>query len=244
MMKDSEADVRRRWSELERRWLSEARAEEPPPRWCAGFERALGIAPGAAVTPAAPRVEAAASAGKGASGTVVASLAALGVGGAIGLVLLLTRAAPPAAPDAKVTPESAAAVTAAQPAPGPSQGVSGEMHARHPRPALRDEIFPASTVRRGGSGHEIAGEALALCDRYRMRHPRAACCCPKRSPCASRRSIAVAAITNERARSPAHSSPSTRRARSPRAPRPPRGAATRVTPPGPPERYRLTGRRC
>ncbi len=104
-------------SELERRWLSEARAEEPPPEVVRRIERALGIAPGAAVTPAAPRVEAAASAGKGASGTVVASLAALGVGGAIGLVLLLTRAAPPAAPDAKVTPESAAAVTAAQPAP-------------------------------------------------------------------------------------------------------------------------------
>ena len=101
----SEADVRRRWKRAERRWLSEARAEEPPPEVVRRIERALGIAPGAATTPVVPRVQAAASAGKGA---LVTSLAALGVGGAVGLVLLLSRPASPPANDAKPTPESSA----------------------------------------------------------------------------------------------------------------------------------------
>ena len=96
-MKDPKPMFEGGGTELERRWLSEARAEEPPPEVVRRIERALGIAAGPAVMPATPRVEAVASAGKGASGVVVASLAALGVGGAIGLVLLLTRAAPPPA---------------------------------------------------------------------------------------------------------------------------------------------------
>ena len=60
-------------TELERRWLSEARAEEPPPEVVRRIESALGIAPGPAVTPAAPRMEAAASAGKGARVSLRAS---------------------------------------------------------------------------------------------------------------------------------------------------------------------------
>ena len=61
-MKDPKPMFRGGGSEMERRWLSEARAEEPPPEVVRRIERALGIAPGPAVTPAAPRVEAAASA--------------------------------------------------------------------------------------------------------------------------------------------------------------------------------------
>ena len=159
-------------SELERRWLSEARAEEPPPEVVRRIERALGIAPGPAVTPAAPRVEAAASAGKGASGAVVASLAALGVGGAIGLVLLLTRAAPPPVPAAKVTPENVVAETAAQPAGVPSQAVPREIGPAPPTTgALRDEISLIDGAR-AALGAGSPAEALALLDRYRARHPR------------------------------------------------------------------------
>ena len=168
-MKDSKPMFDGGGSDLERRWLSEARAEEPPPEVVRRIERALGIAPSPVFPPAAPRVEAAASAGKGA---LMASLAALGVGGAVGLVLLLTRAAPPAPQDAKVTPESAAAVTAAQPAGVPSQGVPREIGPAPPATgALRDEISLIDGAR-AALGAGSPAEALALLDRYRARHPR------------------------------------------------------------------------
>jgi len=171
-MKDPKPMFEGGGTELERRWLSEARAEEPPPEVVRRIESALGIAPGPAVMPATPRVEAVASAGKGASGVVVASLAALGVGGAIGLVLLLTRAAPPPAQDATVTPENAAAVTAAQPARGPSQDVPGESAPAAPAVgALRDETSLIDGARAALAAGSPA-EALALLDRYRARHPR------------------------------------------------------------------------
>ena len=158
-------------SELERRWLSEARAEEPPPEVVRRIESALGIAPGPAVTPAAPRVEAAASAGKGATGAVVASLAALGVGGAIGLILLLARAAPPAAPDAKMTPEIAAAPTVAPATGDPSHGASDDSVPAAPAAgALRDEISLIDGARAALAAGSPA-DALTLLDRYRARHP-------------------------------------------------------------------------
>jgi len=168
-MKDPKPMFEGGGTELERRWLSEARTEEPPPEVVRRIERALGIAPGPAVAPAAPRVEAAASAGKGA---LVASLAALGVGGAIGLVLLLTRAAPPPAHDAKLTPESAAAPTVAPATGGPSHRASDDVApAALATGALRDEISLIDGARAALAAGSPA-EALALLDRYRARHPR------------------------------------------------------------------------
>jgi len=168
-MKDPKPMFEGGGTELERRWLSEARAEEPPPEVVRRIESALGIAPGAAVTPAAPRVEAVASAGKGASGAVVASLAALGVGGAIGLVLLLSRGAPPATDDAKVTPENIAAPAVAA---APSRDVPGEIAPAAPATgALRDEISLIDGARAALAAGSPA-EALSLLERYRARHPR------------------------------------------------------------------------
>jgi hypothetical protein len=168
-MKDPKPMFRGGGTDVERRWLSEARAEEPPPEVVRRIESALGIAPGPAVAPAAPRVEVAASAGKGA---IVASLAALGVGGAIGLVLLLTRAAPPAAHDAKVTPENPAAPAVAPGPGGPPRGASDDIAPAAPAAgALRDEISLIDGARAALAAGSPA-EALTLLDRYRVRHPR------------------------------------------------------------------------
>src|SRR4249919_921953 len=96
-------------TDFERRWLSAARAEEPPPELVNRIERALGLGSGAAATQAPTAV-----AKGGLSALRIAGLSALGVGGAVGLVLLLMRPTPSTLPVDRPPPivESAPMVTA------------------------------------------------------------------------------------------------------------------------------------
>src|SRR5262245_56156751 len=98
-------------SDFERRWLTAARAEEPPPAVVARIEQALGLGAGVAASPPPAETATAARAaakvtGKGGlSALRIAGLSALGVGGTVGLVLLLSRpAAPPAIQPAPIAP--------------------------------------------------------------------------------------------------------------------------------------------
>jgi hypothetical protein len=166
-------------TDFERRWLSAARAEEPPPELVARIEHALGI--GAVVAaPAQPLQSGPVVAAKGgASALRIAALSALGVGGAVGLVLLLTRHAP--TPPVPAERPAATEVAPVELAPG------GAGVANAPATAPR-EIGPDTTppiAGPGALGDEIAlidaaraalaagapAEALSLLDRYRARHP-------------------------------------------------------------------------
>src|SRR4029079_10224361 len=90
-MKDPKLLVSEGGTDFERRWLSAARAEEPPAEVVARIEQALGLGTGA---PAAP-APAASAAKSGLSALRIAGLSALGVGGTVvGLMLLLSRPAP------------------------------------------------------------------------------------------------------------------------------------------------------
>ena len=167
-------------TDFERRWLSAARAEEPPPELVNRIERALGLGPGAAAPqaprePQAPRVPAATAKG-GLSALRIAGLSALGVGGAVGLVLLLTRATPPTPPVDRPPPivESAPIVTA-PPSAAPAIAPAPDAPTADRRPpsktgALGDEIALIDGARAALAAGS-PGQALSLLERYRARHP-------------------------------------------------------------------------
>jgi hypothetical protein len=164
-------------SEFEQRWLSAARAEEPPPEVVSRIERALGI--GAPAPLAAPSSNAAAAAKPGLSGLKIAALSALGVGGAVGLVLLLSRpsspppiAAPPAVEPPPVVEHAASPHEERGPAP-PTAAIApaAERPAGAAGPgALRDEIALIDGAR-AALAAGAPDHALTLLERYRARHP-------------------------------------------------------------------------
>jgi hypothetical protein len=179
-MKDPKLFVHEGASDFERRWLSAARVEEPPADVVRKIETALGIGAAALVVPGT--ANAATSAAKGGlSALRIAGLSALGVGGAIGLVLLLSRPAAPPPPEERpqatgsvpVVPVAPAGTGTAQPASGPALAPSADTaKGTAPGPgALRDEI----TLIDGARSALAAGSptrALALLERYRAQHPR------------------------------------------------------------------------
>jgi hypothetical protein len=162
-MKDPKLLVSEGASDFERRWLSAARAEEPPAEVVSRIERALGIGGAAAATGAvAPAVVAKG----GLSALRIAGLSVLGVGGAVGLVLLLTRPTP--------TPSTNRPPPVVETAPAPAIAPSVEAPAAdQPQEAgaLRDEIALIDGARAALSAGSPA-QALTLLERYRARHPR------------------------------------------------------------------------
>lgn len=174
-MKDPKLLVSEGATDFERRWLSAARAEEPPAEVVNRIERALGIGVAAAATTAAvPTVVAKG----GLSALRIAGLSVLGVGGAVGLVLLLTRPAPPKPspsvdqppPVVETAPAPAgAAAPVAPPVEAPAANEPSSTLA--PAGALRDEITLIDGARAALSAGS-PGQALALLERYRARHPR------------------------------------------------------------------------
>jgi len=163
-------------TEFEQRWLSAARAEEPPPEVVARIERALGV--GAAVAPPpAPAKGAATAAKPGLSGLKIVALSALGVGGAVGLVLLLSRPSspPPVVAPAAVEPppvidHAATAHEPRGPVPPTSSALPAERPAAEGTGALRDEIALIDGARAALAAGS-SNQALSLLERYRARHP-------------------------------------------------------------------------
>ena len=156
-------------TDLERRWLSAARAEEPPPEVVLRIERALGIGASGPALPAARAKTPAAARGAttkgGLSALRLAAFSALGVGGAVGLVLLLARPAPPPPPELRPpVPEVA-------PAAAPAPGSEDERAAAPVTGGMRDEIALIDGAR-AALGAGSPARALSLLDRYRARHPR------------------------------------------------------------------------
>jgi hypothetical protein len=176
-MKDPKLYVEAGASDFERRWLSAARAEEPPAEVVSRIERALGLGAGAApVVPATAEAanapQAAGVAKGGLSALRIAGLSALGVGGAVGLVLLLSRPAPPtSAPERTPAPESAEAPNAATIAPPTAPEPGADRGPAPPTGMLRDEIALIDGARAALAAGSPA-QALALLERYRTRHPR------------------------------------------------------------------------
>ena len=154
-------------SDFERRWLSAARAEEPPPHMVRKIERALGITGGARVLPAKRRLNA----------LRIAGLSALAVGGAVVLLLLLSR---PAAP----TPVAERPMVSEQPPVAPTG--SGRLEVVTPPPAppavesqktaapgpgtLHDEIALLDRARAALAAGSPA-QARSMLERYRTRYP-------------------------------------------------------------------------
>jgi len=179
-MKDPKLLVSEGASDFERRWLSAARAEEPPAEVVNRIERALGIGVAAvATTPAVATATSAtaATAKGGLSALRIAGLSALGVGGAVGLVLLLTRPSPPRPslsadqppPVVETAPAPVGAAAAIAPAvEAPARDKPSSTPAAG---ALRDEITLIDGARAALSAGS-PGQALALLERYRARHPR------------------------------------------------------------------------
>jgi len=179
-MKDPKLFVHEGASGFEKRWLSAARVEEPPPDVVRKIETALGLG-AVGVVASASTANAATSAAKGGlSALRIAGLSALGVGGAVGLVLLLSSrsAAPPPAAERPPVPESApvapagagagAALPAAPPAIAPAADTE---KAAAPGPGtLRDEIALIDGARQALAAGSPA-QALSLLERYRTRHP-------------------------------------------------------------------------
>jgi hypothetical protein len=171
-MKDPKLFVHEGASEFERRWLSAARAEEPPADVVRKIERALGLGTAALVIPATAKASTAAAKG-GLSALRIAGLSALGMGGAVGLVLLLSRPATPPPvverpPAPEIAPAAATGAGAVQPPVAPAADTE---KATAPGPgALRDEIALIDGARNALAGGAPA-QALALLERYRARHP-------------------------------------------------------------------------
>src|SRR5262245_21723936 len=116
-MKDSKSLLDHDATEFERHWLSAARTEEPPPELVARIERALGLGPAGSASPP-PRTGTTASVAKrGLSALQIGTLSVLGIGGAIGLALLLTRPAPP--PPGPVRPPASETIASSAPPPAP-----------------------------------------------------------------------------------------------------------------------------
>lgn len=171
-MKDPKLLVSEGATDFERRWLSAARAEEPPPEVVNRIERALGIGVAAAATTAAVPTVAAKG---GLSALRIAGLSVLGVGGAVGLVLLLTQSSPPRPslslsadqppPVVQTAPVGAAPASAEPPALDKPSSAPAEAG------ALRDEIALIDGARAALSAGS-PGQALTLLERYRARHPR------------------------------------------------------------------------
>ena len=144
------------------------------------IERALGLGSGAAAPqaspePQAPRAPTAAAKG-GLSALRIAGLSALGVGGAVGLVLLLTRPTPSAPPVDLPPPVVESAPTPTAPAiAAPAIAPAPEAPPADKRPssgtgALRDEIALIDGARAAlAAGSPV--QALSLLERYRARHP-------------------------------------------------------------------------
>ncbi|HXU06426.1 MAG TPA: hypothetical protein VN903_35965 [Polyangia bacterium] len=156
------------------RWLTAARAEEPPPEVVARIERALGL--GAVIAPETT-ARAAAKPGlskPGLSALKIAGLSALGVGGAVGLVLLLSRPAPPPAvePPSVSPPPAVESAPAANTASAPSapRAPAVEHATSASTGALRDEIALIDAARAALAAGSPA-QALSLLERYRARHP-------------------------------------------------------------------------
>jgi hypothetical protein len=177
-MKDPKLFVHEGASDFEKRWLSAARVEEPPPDVVRKIETALGLG-AVGVVASASAANAATSAAKGGlSALRIAGLSALGVGGAVGLVLLLSsRSAtpPPAAerpPVTETAPVAPAGTGAAQPAaPVGIEPAADTEKAPAPGPGtLRDEIALIDGARRALAAGSPA-QALSLLERYRARHP-------------------------------------------------------------------------
>jgi hypothetical protein len=170
-MKDPKLLAQEGATDFERRWLSAARAEEPPPELVNRIERALGLGSGAA----APQAPTAAAKG-GLSALRIAGLSALGVGGAVGLVLLLTRPTPSAPPVDRPPPVVEGAPTAtAPPIAAPAIAPAPDAPPADRRPssgtgALRDEIALIDGAR-AALAAGAPGQALSLLERYRARHP-------------------------------------------------------------------------
>jgi hypothetical protein len=169
-MRDPKLPIDEGPSDLERRWLSAARAEEPPPEVVLRIERALGLGTGAAPIPAPPANASGGLTKGGLSALRIAGLSALGVGGTVGLVLLLSRPAPPTVErDRPIAPESAPARAPAGVAP-PLGAPPVERAAAPGTGALRDEIALIDGARAALAAGAPA-QALSLLDRYRARHP-------------------------------------------------------------------------
>ena len=174
-MKDPKSILGGNATDFERRWLAAARAEEPPPEVVLRLERALGFGTGVPALPA-PSAKAATAAAKGGLTALrIAGFSVLGVGGAIGLVLLLSRSAPPHAPVADRPPPLEIAAAANPPVVAPSSpppAPSAERDSATPPAAvaLRDEIALIDGARAALAAGSPA-EALTLLDRYRARHP-------------------------------------------------------------------------
>jgi hypothetical protein len=156
-MKDPKLLVSEGATDFERRWLSAARAEEPPADVVSRIEQALGLGAGPPASPSPPAQTATAAnvASKGGlSALRIAGLSALGVGGTVGLVLLLAR---PAAPPSVQPAPAAPVVETAAGAPATS--------------TLGDEIALIDGARAALAAGSPA-QALSLLERYRARHPR------------------------------------------------------------------------
>ena len=165
-------------SDFERRWLSAARAEEPPPAVVARIEQALGLGAATPASPAPPaevaKVAAKVTGKGGLSALRIAGLSALGVGGTVGLVLLLSRpAAPPAVPPAPVAPiaepEATPAAGAQATTPPPATPAPATLPVTAAG-ALRDEIALIDGARAALAAGS-SNQALSLLERYRARHP-------------------------------------------------------------------------
>jgi len=179
-MKDPKSILGGDATDFEQRWLAAARAEEPPPEVVLRIERALGLATGAPAIPAAPAkattgaTAATAAAKGGLSALRIAGFSVLGVGGAIGLVLLLSRSAPHApVADRPPAPEIAAPANppmAAPPPPLPAPSVERGRAAAPAAGTLHDEITLIDRARAALAAGSPA-QALSLLERYRARHP-------------------------------------------------------------------------
>ncbi|HMF41159.1 MAG TPA: hypothetical protein VKQ32_10705 [Polyangia bacterium] len=149
-------------TDFERRWLSAARAEEPPPEVVSRIERALGIGAGAVPASVPADNTATATVAKGGlSALRIAGLSALGAGGVVGLALLLSRPAP--APPPVVAPPRAvetAPAVATPPVQAPAAAAS----------VLRDEIALIDGARAALAAGSPA-QALTLLKVYLERHP-------------------------------------------------------------------------
>jgi hypothetical protein len=168
-MKDPKLLVSEGATAFERRWLSAARAEEPPPEVVSQIERALGIGAGAVPAPAPPDHTAATTAAKGGlSALRIAGLSALGATGVVGLVMLLPRPAPAPAPAVAPPP---VVETTAVPAPataGPA--AAGDATPSATTGALRDEITLIDGARAALAAGSPA-QAQSRLKLYLERHP-------------------------------------------------------------------------
>jgi len=172
-MKDPKLFADEGATDFERRWLSAARAEEPPPEVVNRIERALGVGAGAAAPPASP---APAAAKGGLSALRIAGLSALGVGGAVGLVLLLARPTPAPETDRPVPVVESAPASTAQPIAAPAIAPPSDVPTTEEKRtssgpgALRDEIALIDGARAALAAGSPS-QALSLLERYRTRHP-------------------------------------------------------------------------